>query len=61
MPYHYTPFINFIKMPENHFIDHFISKPFSFFNGLVPLFVQFVDIHCYDFLEAKDKNASIPS
>jgi hypothetical protein len=29
---------------ENHFIDKFIDKPLSYFNGLVPLFVQWVDV-----------------
>ena len=28
---------------ENVFIDHFISKPLEFFNGLIPLFVQWID------------------
>mmetsp|Transcript_2359 Transcript_2359/g.3629 ORF Transcript_2359/g.3629 Transcript_2359/m.3629 type:complete len:388 (-) Transcript_2359:16-1179(-) len=34
---------------ENHYISHFLSKPLSYFNGLVPLFVQFVDTHVNDF------------
>lgn len=38
-----------------------MDKPFSYFNGLVPLFVQFVDIHCFEFVEEKNKNSSIPS
>lgn len=43
---------------ENLFIDRFMSKPFSYFNGFVPLFVQWVDIHCHEFEEKK--NASYP-
>ena len=30
---------------ENIFIERFLQEPLSTFNGLVPLFVQFVDIH----------------
>lgn len=29
---------------ENHYISQFINKPFEYFNGLVPLFIQWVDI-----------------
>lgn len=28
---------------ENYFIDTFINKPLSYFNGMIPLFVQWVD------------------
>lgn len=34
---------------ENHFISHFIQKPLDYFHGMVPLFVQFVDMHVNDF------------
>ena len=44
---------------ENHFIQHFMSKPLSYFNGLIPLFVQWVDIHVYEFT-SEHKNKSIP-
>lgn len=30
---------------ENLFISHFIGKPFSSFNGIVPIFVQWSDYH----------------
>jgi hypothetical protein len=30
---------------ENHYIKHFINKPLSYFNGLIPLFIQWTDIH----------------
>lgn len=30
---------------ENIFIENFLHQPLSTFNGLIPLFVQFVDIH----------------
>ena len=30
---------------ENHFISHFINKPLSYFSGLVPLFIQWTDLH----------------
>ena len=29
---------------ENYFIDTFIDKPLSYFNGMIPLFIQWVDI-----------------
>ena len=45
---------------ENHFIDHFMGKPLDFFQGLIPLFIQFVDIHVYSFREKHLINASIP-
>eukprot|EP01041_Mallomonas_annulata_P001111 gene1111-2158_t len=41
------------KWVENHFIDRFMDKPLSFFNGLIPLFIQWVDIHVNDFLHRK--------
>jgi hypothetical protein len=30
---------------ENLFIDKFIKQPFTFFNGIIPLFVQWSDYH----------------
>ena len=30
---------------ENLFIQHFIDKPFSTFNGIIPIFVQWSDYH----------------
>jgi len=35
---------------ENAFIDHFMEQPLSYFRGLFPLFVQFVDIHADGFM-----------
>ena len=35
---------------ENKWIERNIGKPLSSFNGLIPLFVQFVDIHANGFL-----------
>ena len=35
---------------ENHYIEKFVDKPLSYFSGLIPLFIQFVDIHVNDFL-----------
>ena len=32
---------------ENLFIEYFIGKPFSSFNGIVPLFVQWSDYHLH--------------
>ena len=43
---------------ENIYIDHFMKKPLSYFNGLIPLFVQFVDIHVESF--ANPINESVP-
>eukprot|EP01041_Mallomonas_annulata_P014327 gene14327-30500_t len=47
---------------ENHFINHFINKPLSYFNGFIPIFVQWVDLHVYEIdLENNQKrNTSIP-
>ena len=42
---------------ENHFISNFIDKPLSYFNGLIPLFIQWVDIQVNEFTT---KNDSIP-
>lgn len=33
---------------ENLFISRFVDKPLSYFGGLIPIFVQFVDIHILD-------------
>ena len=32
---------------ENYFISHFFDKPLSFFNGLIPLFIPWIDIHLW--------------
>ena len=32
---------------ENLFIKDFIDKPFKYFNGIIPLFVQWSDYHLY--------------
>jgi len=33
---------------ENLFISRFIDRPLSYFRGMIPLFIQFVDIHMLD-------------
>lgn len=38
---------------ENHFLSHFMTKPFEYFNGLVPLFVQWVDIRTNQILNRR--------
>ena len=40
---------------ENHFIDHFMSRPLQSFGGMIPLFVQWVDIHVHEMLTKKPK------
>lgn len=47
---------------ENYFISHFMEKPLEYFNGLIPLFIQWVDIHVFEIdHEPHVKwNASIP-
>ena len=42
---------------ENYFISHFIDKPLHFFNGLIPLFIQWVDIQVNEFTV---KNSRVP-
>jgi hypothetical protein len=42
-PYHFYAGYNGPWI-ENYFIDKFIDKPLSYFNGLIPLFVQWVDV-----------------
>lgn len=32
---------------ENLFIDDFIKRPFTYFNGIIPLFVQWSDYHLH--------------
>jgi hypothetical protein len=34
---------------ENNFIDHFMDKDLSYFNGFIPLFIQWTDIHVGNF------------
>jgi hypothetical protein len=48
-PTHYTkgfdgPWI------ENLWIENFLNKPLSYFSGLIPIFVQHVDIHVHSFM-----------
>ena len=38
---------------ENHFISRFVDKPLAYFRGLIPLFVQWVDIHVVTFNETE--------
>jgi hypothetical protein len=42
-PFHYYAGYNGPWI-ENYFIDAFIGKQLSFFNGMIPLFVQWVDV-----------------
>lgn len=44
---------------ENHFIKRYFNRPLESFNGLVPLFVQFVDIHVNDFRTKKRPNPTL--
>lgn len=39
---------------ENIFIDTFIEKPLSFFHGMIPLFIQWTDIHVHEFISQGD-------
>ena len=32
---------------ENLFIDRFLGRPLSFFNGMIPIFAQFLDMHVH--------------
>ena len=41
---------------ENLFIDKFIGKPLSYFGGLIPLFIQWTDIHVHEFVSQGDPN-----
>lgn len=43
---------------ENLFISRFVDKPLSYFGGLIPIFVQFVDIHILD--RFNKTNAKVP-
>jgi hypothetical protein len=47
--YRHTPMHSYAEYSgpwiENHFITAFIDKPLSYFNGLIPLFVQWIDNH----------------
>jgi hypothetical protein len=45
----YCPLSFFFSGPwiENLFIKDFIAKPFNYFNGIVPLFVQWSDYHLH--------------
>ena len=47
---------------ENHFIAHFGALPQRAFGPLVPLFVQWTDLHVYEISTPQEKrNASIPA
>jgi hypothetical protein len=52
----------FINRIENHFITQFSRKKLEEFNGFIPLFVQWVDIHVYslEFENKPERNNSIP-
>lgn len=46
---------------ENHFIRTFMGKPLEYFGGMVPLFIQWTDIHVYELATPVDRrNKSIP-
>ncbi len=45
--YYFGPWI------ENYWINNFIDKPLSYFSGVVPLFIQWTDIHVHDFSDNK--------
>lgn len=45
---------------ENYWIEQFIDKPLSYFNGYIPLFVQFVDIHVNGMGRKKGEVYDIP-
>lgn len=34
---------------ENLFIHRFITKPLDYFTGMIPLFIQWTDIHVHEF------------
>lgn len=40
---------------ENVWISEFMGKPLSYFNGMIPLFVQWVDIHAHIFLGRENR------
>ena len=42
---------------ENFYIKNFVDKPLSFFNGLIPLFIQWTDLHCSEWIEPKNVSA----
>ena len=46
---------------ENFFIENFIGKPLAYFNGLIPLFIQFVDLHVYQIEHANLPNGNLSS
>lgn len=41
---------------ENLFISRYIDKPLSYFRGMIPIFVQFVDVHIVDRLNKSHAN-----
>ena len=43
---------------ENIWIDHFMKKPLSYFSGMIPIFIQWTDIHVNFFA---GNNASVPA
>lgn len=45
---------------ENMWIEHFMKKPLAYFHGMIPLFLQWTDIHCYEFEDENTKNKSLP-
>ena len=44
---------------ENYFITKFIDRPLSYFRGLIPLFVQWVDIHVVTFNETEKMHSTM--
>lgn len=39
---------------ENFYIESFMNKPLSFFSGLIPLFIQWTDIHVHSFTDPRE-------
>jgi hypothetical protein len=47
---------------ENYYIEHFIGRDLSYFNGFIPLFIQWTDLHVADIdrNEPKYNNSIVP-
>jgi hypothetical protein len=37
-----------------------LGQPLLFFNGIIPLFIQWVDIHVYDMSHSKNPSSDYP-
>ena len=61
IPYHEGPSGYMGPWVENIFSQHFIDRDLSSFNGFIPLFVSWTDIHVHQMEDEHKRNKTIPT